>query len=126
MASDAPSNPIQEALSASRESPPFEIDNTPPEILDLQCDAEGNHLRISFRAIDRRSTIQKAEYSLDGGEWPAAFPVTRLSDSGEEEYLFNSEDVFGSAHTVVVRVSDRFENTGVGKVVWKAPEPASR
>ncbi len=98
----------------------------PPEILDLQCDAEGNHLRISFRAIDRRSTIQKAEYSLDGGEWRAAFPVTRLSDSGEEEYLFNSEDVFGSAHTVVVRVSDRFENTGVGKVVWKAPEPASR
>lgn len=126
VASDAPSNPIQEALSATRESPPFEIDNTPPEILDLQCKAEGDHLQISFRAIDRRSTIQKAEYSLDGGEWRTAFPVTRLSDSGEEEYLFNSEDVSGSEHTVVVRVSDRFENTGVGKVVWKAPTSTSR
>ena len=117
VASDSPSNPASVALSVSRESPPLEIDNTPPEISNLQCAPEGKRLKISFRAVDRRSTIQNAEYSVDGGEWRAAPAVARLSDSRQMEYQFPSEEVSGGEHTVVVRVTDRFLNVGVAKVV---------
>ena len=124
--SDSPSNPPGEALSTSRESPAVEVDNTPPEILDLKCIAQGKRLAIRFRAKDRQNAIQTAEYSLDGSPWKTILPVTGLTDSSEEEYALESEEVSGSEHTVAVRVSDRFQNVAAGKVVCNPPSPSPR
>ena len=117
VASDSPSNPASEARSVSREGPPFEIDNTPPGIVNLKAAPEGKHLRISFRAVDRISAIQSAEYSLDGGEWRPAPPLTRISDSRQLDYQLDSPEVSEGEHTIVVRVTDRFQNVGVAKTV---------
>lgn len=115
-ASDAPGNPPPEALATRLESDPFTIDNTPPKITGLTASRSGGKLEIRWHAADALSNITQAEYSLDGGEWTVAAPVTKLSDSPELDYTL-SLDAAPGEHTVAVRALDDFDNLGVEKVV---------
>jgi len=117
-ATDAPSNPPDQALTASLVSDPFLIDNTPPEITGLSGTAAGNKIEVRFRAKDALSTIGHAEYSVNGGEWLVVEPVTRLTDSQEEDYHVTI-DKSAPEMTVAVRVADEYENQCVAKVVVK-------
>lgn len=119
-ASDAPSNPPDQALTASLISDPFLIDNTPPQIANLTgAGASGNKLEVRFAARDARSTIDRAEYSMNGGDWVLIDPVSRLSDSPEEEYHLLIDRPSSGEQVIAVRVSDEFDNQAVAKVVVK-------
>jgi sugar lactone lactonase YvrE len=115
-ASDAPGNPPAEALTARLESSPFWIDNTPPKITGLAAARNGGKLQVKWHAADALNDVAKAEYSLDGGEWKVAAPVTRLSDSQELDYDL-SLDAPPGEHTIAVRVEDDYANQAVEKVV---------
>ncbi len=86
VASDAPSHSPQEALTASKQSSYFEIDNTPPEVVNLNGAYEQGAIHLTFRAIDGFSPIQRAEYSVDAGNWQVIEPVGQLSDNRVENY----------------------------------------
>ncbi len=118
-ASDAPSNPPAQALDAVRESEPFVIDNTPPQILNLTAAASGNKVDVRWRARDARSDIDRAEYSVNGGEWLLVQPVSRLSDAPEEEYHLAIDRAGAGEQVIAVRVTDEFDNQTVDKVVVK-------
>jgi hypothetical protein len=115
-ASDSPSNPPDQALSSSRETDPFLIDNTPPVITGLMGTAAGGKLEIRFHAKDALSTLGKAEYSINGGDWTVVEPTTRLTDSTELDYRVTVDRGAGET-TIAVRVSDEFENQAVAKTV---------
>jgi hypothetical protein len=117
-ASDAPGNPPAEALTARMESSPFWIDNTPPRITALTAARNAGKLQVRWHAADALNNIARAEYSLDGGEWKVAAPVTRLSDSLELDYEL-AIDTAGAAteHTLAVRVEDTYGNQSTDKVV---------
>ncbi len=115
-ASDAPGNPQAEALTSRLESSPFWIDNTPPKITALTAARSGAKLQVKWHAADALNNIAKAEYSLDGGEWKVAAPVTRLSDAQELDYEL-SLDAPAGEHTIAVRVEDEYGNQGVEKTV---------
>ncbi len=117
-ASDEPSNPPDQALTATLESDSFLIDNTAPEITGLQGSPTGGKIEIRFHAKDALSDIEKAEYSINGGEWCVVEPVTRLTDSKEEDYRVTLDRGQGET-TIAVRVADEFENQSVAKVVVK-------
>lgn len=112
-ASDSPSNTPAEAHSAEAESDPFTIDNTPPLITGLKA-ASG---LILWHAADALSTIDKAEYSLDGGDWTVVEPVTKLSDSKALDYSLALQNLAAGEHTIAVRVTDDYENVAVDKLV---------
>jgi hypothetical protein len=116
-ASDSPSNPRDQALEASLEGDPFVIDNTPPQILNLAATIAGNKIEVRWKARDARSDIDKAEYSINGGEWLLIQPVTKLSDSPEEEYHLVLDRPSPGEQVIAVRVSDEFDNQAVDKVV---------
>ncbi len=119
-ASDLPSNPPAQALSASLVSDPFLIDNTPPQISNLAgSPASGNKLDIRWTARDARSTIDHAEYSVNGGDWVLIDPVNRLSDSPDEEYHLVIDRPSADEQVIAVRVSDEFDNQAVDKIVVK-------
>ena len=118
-ASDSPSNPPAQALSASLVSDPFLIDNTPPQIENLAGSASGNKLDVRWSARDARSTIDHAEYSVNGADWVLVDPVSRLSDSPQEEYHLQIDRPSSSEQVIAVRVSDQFDNQAVDKVVVK-------
>jgi len=119
-ASDSPSNPPDQALTAALVSDPFLIDNTPPQIANLTgAAASGNKLEVRWSARDARSTIDRAEYSVNGADWVIVDPVSRLSDSPQEEYRLLIDRPSSGEQVVAVRVSDEFDNQTVDKVVIK-------
>ena len=117
-ASDAPSNPPPDALTASMVSEPFVIDNTPPHISGLAATRNGTTIEVHWHAADALNNVASAEYSLDGGDWTVAAPVTRLSDSPDLDYELRLEAGPGE-HTIAVRVADDYDNRETGKVVVK-------
>lgn len=118
-ASDAPSNPPAEAMTASMISDPFLIDNTPPQIVGLTATPSGSSIEVRWRGKDALSVIDKAEYSVNGGDWTIAEPVGRLSDSPELEYRIQVNRPQPGEYTIAVRVTDEYDNQSVEKVVVK-------
>lgn len=121
VASDAPSHTPGEALTAARESRRFEVDTTPPRIENLAASMEGSQIHVRFRAEDGFSTIKRAEYSVDAGDWKYVEPVGQMSDAKSETYDFKvapdtSKDA-SSEHVVVVRVYDKYDNMAAAKTV---------
>ena len=123
VASDAPSHSPGEALTASRESRRFEVDTTPPRIENLAAAIEGAQIHVRFHAEDGFSTIKRAEFSVDAGDWQYLEPQGQLSDARIEDYDFkvtpdNEKDAL-SEHVVVVRVYDKYDNMAAAKTVLK-------
>jgi hypothetical protein len=115
-ASDAPDNPPDKALTSEIVSDRFTIDNTPPQVTNLVGSRSGNTVTVKWQARDERSIIQKAEYSVDGGDWMVVEPATRLSDAPQLDYTLTAK-ASGTETTIAVRVTDEFENQSVDKVV---------
>src|SRR5579864_5683 len=141
VASDAPSHTPEDALTDEKESTRFEVDNTPPRIQNLVARIEGQQLHVTFLAADDFSTIKRAEYSVDAGEWQYLEPVGQISDAKTENYDFSAllpipaqalEDQGEKAkhgskknappvseHVIVVRVYDRYDNEATAKYISK-------
>lgn len=117
-ATDAPSNPPDQALAAARESDPFVIDNTPPEIT-WNGIAGSLGVTAQFHAKDALSTLGKAEYSINGGDWIVVEPTTRLTDSPEHDYRIGISTRPPGELTLAVRVEDAYGNQAVAKTVLK-------
>jgi hypothetical protein len=130
VATDAPSNPPAASLKTERESERFEIDNTPPAIDNLSAVAVMTRggspaftsILVKFTARDATSSIERAQYSLDGGEWTLVSPTGGITDAPEEHYEFLS-NVGPGEHTIAVRAYDKFENVGSAKTIVAVPAP---
>ncbi len=125
VATDAGSNPPALALKTERESERFEVDNTPPVVEDIKvAPASGKMIgghSASFAARDATSAIERAQYSLDGGDWVLVAPSTGISDALVEHYDFGLPSLTPGEHTIAVRVYDRFENVASGKTTFTVP-----
>lgn len=126
VASDDKSNSPNEALQADRVSERFVVDNTPPTISQITSEpapaAAGDPaVTVRFRASDSASSIIRAQYSLDAGDWTIVPPVGGLSDSPAEQYSVTLRAIRAGEHTVSVRVYDQFENESAAKVTFTVP-----
>ena len=123
VASDSPSNPPELALSAERESDRFEVDNTTPSVSKIEASPTGMNADRShgvsydfqFTASHPTSSIEKAQYSVDGGDWILVRPASGISDYKTESYSFTVRGLSPGEHTIAVRAFDRFENVGSAK-----------
>jgi sugar lactone lactonase YvrE len=117
VASDAPGNAPNGALTAERESAPFEIDNTPPMIdVAIPGQTPGKAL---FIVRDSHSPIQRVEYSTNAGGWKLLYPVDGLLDSREERFEMPRDPA--STSPIVLRASDTMGNVATAVL----PAPAS-
>lgn len=103
-------------LSAASESDEFLIDNTPPVIEGLTARVEGSKIVIRFRAADALTPLQSAEYSVNGGDWIAVPPSTRITDSLAHDYSAETVKGAGTEYTIAVKVLDERDNVSVQKV----------
>jgi sugar lactone lactonase YvrE len=131
VASDERTNPPNEALKAERVSDRFVIDNTPPTISEIASQpapgpAGDPSVTVRFRAADSASSIVRAQYSLDAGDWTIAPPEGALSDSPAEQYSITLRGVMPGEHTVSVRVYDQFENEAAAKVTFNVPAASAK
>jgi hypothetical protein len=128
VATDSPSNPPDIALKTERESERFQVDNTPPVIEHLEAvmvttriGTLFHSLLVRFTARDRTSSVERAQYSVDGGEWILVAPSGSISDAPEEHYEFSLSGVAPGEHSIAVRAYDRFENVGSAKTRVTVP-----
>lgn len=119
VASDLPNNPADRTLSGERTTDPVEIDNTPPELAPDPAKIDGRKVTVSFTARDALSTIQRTEFSIDGGAWQLLFPDEGISDSRAEHYRLSVELSSDGEHTIALRTVDQNLNVGSAKVVVK-------
>jgi hypothetical protein len=116
-ASDAHSNPPEEALATERESGRFVVANKPPAIEDLRADGgAAGAATMTFTARASGNTLARAEYSLDAGEWKLLYPVSGITDSAVEKYRQELTSVTPGKHTIGVRVYDRYDNLATAQV----------
>ena len=103
-ASDADANP-GEGKTASRDSSPVRIDNTPPALRET---SRGPGF-VEIEAADSASPILEADYSVDAKRWIRIEPKDGLSDSPRETYrIVLPADAHGAY--VLVRVTDAARN----------------
>jgi outer membrane protein assembly factor BamB len=127
VATDAASNSPGLALTTERESERFVVDNTPPVVDELKAEVGGatKTATVRFVARDATSSIERAQYSVDGGDWVIVMPKNGISDAPEERYEFSVSLPGGGAarseHIIAVRAYDRFENVGSAKTAIRVP-----
>ena len=116
-ASDAEVNP-DDKKTASRESSPVLVDNTPPVIRRA---GSGAGSTFEFDAADAASPILEAEYSVDAKEWTRIEPKDGLSDSPTESYAIPLAGLPRGGF-LLIRVSDAARN--VAAASFALPEGA--
>ena len=109
-ASDAPSNSPDTALTGQRESPVFDIDNTPPRIEINQASRGPDGLLVSLTVQDSQSAIERVEYSLDASRWRTVYPSDGIADSRSERFDIRLPDADSATQRVVVRATDVMNN----------------
>ncbi|MBY0503454.1 MAG: hypothetical protein K2X03_06085 [Bryobacteraceae bacterium] len=117
--SDAPGNPPGQGLTATMESEPFTIDNTPPVITGLAAEPASGNLNLRFRVKDALTVLARVEYSIDGGDWLIAEPTTKLTDSPEHEYQLQVPRPGAGEVLIAVRATDANDNVSTEKTVIK-------
>ena len=86
VASDAPSNAADRALTGERDSEPIVVDNTPPVITTEIVRARAARRGSSCACATRRARFRSWSISLAGGPWQLVYPADGLADSPEERY----------------------------------------
>ncbi len=111
IASDAPDNPLGQALTGERLSEPVDIDNTPPVPRGGNSVAGANS-RAVFEVIDATGKVKRADVSINGSPWTPVFPDDGIADSGNERYTVQIPSLGPGEHTVSLRAFDGSGNVG--------------
>jgi hypothetical protein len=115
IASDAPANAAETALSGESDSAAFEIDNTPPLITVQPAKLDGTRTVVSFDVTDDHSPVQRAECSQDGLNWRPVFPRDGIADSRSENYEVTIDGELGP-RGLSLRVTDAMNNVATTQV----------
>jgi sugar lactone lactonase YvrE len=113
VASDAPGNPPSLALTGWRDSPSFDVDNTPPTLGAALEPGRRDRIRATVR--DAGSPVRKLEMSIDAGRWEEVRPIDGINDSHEESYEIALPAAAGP-RVVVLRATDQLGNVATVRI----------
>ena len=108
VATDALSNPPGLALRGVLESKPFDIDNSPPQILLDAVREQSGEAVIGFVVNDAHSSVERVEYSLDTDRWQVVYPLDGIPDSQTERFEVTLDSA--DADRLIIRASDAMGN----------------
>jgi hypothetical protein len=117
-ASDAPANPPETALTATKLHRPVLVDNTAPTISDLaaKLGAKGE-VELSASVADAASRLKRLDYSVDtNDDWVTVLPNGGLCDNAKESFAVTIKDLAAGAHRLAVRAYDEFNNVAYASV----------
>ncbi len=109
VASDAVANAPGQALTAMRDTAPFDVDNTPPRIVVEDVTPSGNQALVRLSISDAQSTVERVEYTVDAERWRAAYPADGIADQREERFVVTVPA--GEVERLVLRATDAMKNT---------------
>ena len=107
--SDAAGNAPGAALTAARDTAPFDVDNAPPQIAVGPPAAAGDEAVVRVTVTDAQSTVARVEYTLDAETWQVVYPIDGIPDAREER--FDLTVPADALDRLVVRATDAMNNT---------------
>lgn len=120
IAKDSVSNPLGQSLSGEKLSEPSDIDNTAPTInIVVQPTVKNGSANVVFEAIEAASFINRAEYSVNGGEWMPVYSDDGISDSQKERYTIDVSLKNAGESSITLRVFDANGNSANAQVFVK-------
>lgn len=120
VAKDAISNPLGQSLSGEKLSEPFDVDNSAPLVKGSDSIAlRGERAIVSFDAYESSSFLNRAEYSVNGGEWREVYADDGISDGQRERYTVEFPVPAAGEYSVTLRVFDANGNAGNARVIVK-------
>jgi sugar lactone lactonase YvrE len=125
VASDAPSNSTDTALTGELDSVPFDIDNTPPTATIASVRPENGRTVVTFDVTDDQSPVQRVEASQDGQQWRSVFPADGIADSRSEHYVVTIDGALGPGG-LTLRVTDAMNNVVTAQVAAPAATAPAR
>lgn len=115
-ASDSTDNASGQGLSASRQSDPVQVDNTPPVIGDVQVQPRPDGgWEIRCVVADQAGTVQRLDFAINGRDpWQMAPPSDMIGDSPREVFVVNlpADGAADPARQVTLRATDAQGNQG--------------
>lgn len=116
-ATDKLSNPVGWDKTAEKISTPFNIDNTDPDVGEIEIADNGDgSYKITCNVSDMMNTVEKAVYKIDNDEkWKVIFPEDGIFDSKEENLLLETGKLTEGGHSIIIRVTDRAKNVATGR-----------
>ena len=97
-----------------------DIDNAQPIVTAVGApQITGDRARMMFTATDQGSYLNRAEYSVNGGEWRVVYAEDGISDGPEERYTVEIRVPDQKEYTVTLRVFDASGNAGNARAVVK-------
>lgn len=115
-ATDARANPKPSALSHSRTTEPFLVDNTKPTVRGLVV----RYPTVRGLATDDFSRITGIQYSLDGKIWRPVAPTDNVFDQTSESFSFRiASKLEPGRYLILIRVFDEAGNAGISKVRFR-------
>ena len=109
VASDALSNPPLLTLQGEISSSPFNVDNSPPEIIIDSRSPAGADLAFEFTVRDSHSPIERVEFSIGTQDWRVLYPADGIPDSLVEQFSLTLDSI--SDGSLVLRATDAMGNT---------------
>ena len=109
VASDAPSNAPGAALSGSRDTTQFAIDNSAPTVTVDALRTEGDDRVTTFVVADQHSPIRRVEFSFDMERWQVVYPLDGIPDAQTERFELRTSSADGDR--LVLRATDTMGNT---------------
>ena len=119
-ANDSGSNPKEYVLNNSKESTPFDVDNSAPSIIVKEAIRQEKKVVLTVQVKDQFSAVRDLQYSMTPGEWVVVFPVDSINDSLSEDYRIEITNLPDNVDTVILRCSDRVRNSTTTK--FKLPK----
>ncbi len=117
-ATDQPTVPDELALSSSKESDVFIIDNTGPEI---EFTPVANR-QVLCRLRDQGNIISAIEYSINSGGWKKIYPTDGICDAKQEQVRIPLPKELHGQIQIAVKAVDEAGNYHTAYTVAKASE----
>ena len=112
IASDHKSNTPETALTGSRISDVFVIDNSAPEIKQADLAVEGRDIVANLLIEDGFSVLGSVRYTVDSNEkWITALPDDLVYDTLSETFSIRIENLSSGDHVIAFSVADDLGNT---------------
>ncbi len=118
-ATDAPSNPSEQARVGYAISRPFLVDNTPPSI--ERVPTIGGASAVVYSVRDGFSVVTEASLQVNGGEPRDLMPSDGLFDSENEEFGAPSDSWESGTHSLVFEAVDEAGNRSVHRSSFSKP-----
>lgn len=111
-ADDRKSNSPDTALTGTRISDPFVIDNTPPVIESDETEIQGSGVILRLSVRDALTVIGKVTYTVNSNEqWISILPDDKVYDTTFETFTLRIDDLESGPNVIAVSAADDVGNT---------------